>query len=196
MKLRIVVLGFVMLFALAGWAQPSEQHGDVSFGVGTMLATSPTSAEAVNGALTLNGGTYLSVAGNYLFYHHAGVGFDFTWRASDAVWQGIQPYRPIIYTFNGVYAPRLGKRAQLELLGGIGVLDTHFYTPYETCSYVSCTNYVSTTHFTGVFGAGVRLFARGGVFLRPEVREYVFSSNADYLSGHATRAGVSLGYAF
>jgi hypothetical protein len=196
MKRWIVVLGFVMLFALAGWAQPSEQHGDVSFGVGTMLAPTPSSAEALNGALTLNGGTFLSVAANYQFWHHAGVGFDFTWRASEAVWEGIQPYRPIIYTFNGIYAPRIGKRAQLELLAGIGVLDTHFYQTYETCSFVTCTNYTTSNDFTGDFGVGVRLFARGGVFIRPEVREYVFSSNADYLSGHATRAGVSLGYAF
>src|SRR5205809_1105609 len=60
-----------------------------------------------------------------------------------------QPLRPVFYDFNAVWAPRLGKRAAAELAAGIGGESSRFYTPFITCNFVSCTNFVSSNHFLG-----------------------------------------------
>ena len=195
------IISFLFLISLsvpacAQFSAPPQF--DVDFGVGTVMAPSSSGAGVGHSPQTLSGGTYLSFSGDYLFWHNVGIQGEVAWRASETLWGGYQPYRPIFYDFNAIYAPPLGKYAQLELLGGIGALSTRFYTQTYTCDYFTytCTNYVSSNHFMGDVGAGLRLYLGKGVFLRPEVREYFINNNVEFSSGHATRAGVTLGYSF
>src|SRR5882762_11291903 len=71
-----------------------------------------------------------------------------------------------------------------------------FYTNYYTCNYVSCTNYSTSTHFMGQFGAGLKLYARGGLFVRPELHYYLVNNNQEYTSSRVFRYGASIGYTF
>ena len=192
-------LAAIFLLSLPALAQygPPPQF-DVGFGVGTVMAPPSNNAGLGHTPQTLSGGTYLAFSGDYLFWHNLGVEGEVVWRASENLYGGYQPFRPIFYDVNAIYAPPLGKHAQLELLGGIGALSTRFYTQTYTCDYFTyqCTNYVSSNHFMGDVGAGLRLYLGKGVFVRPEVREYFINNNVEFSSGHATRAGVTLGYSF
>jgi hypothetical protein len=176
----------------------SQQQFDVGFGVGTLIAPSSSSASGNHSYQTMGGGAYLNFSGDYLFWHHLGVQGEVAWRASENLYGGYQPFRPILYDFNAIYAPPLGKHAQLELLGGMGGLSTRFYTQNYTCDYFTyqCTNYVSSNHFMGDVGAGISLYLTHALFVRPEVREYFIHNNVEFSSGRATRAGVTLGYSF
>ena len=179
-------------------AYPEGPQVDATFGVGTLLA--PTSSFNVNpvnhSPQSLTGGTYLSFSGDALFWRHLGAQGEVAWRASQGLYLGTQPYRPILYDFNVIYAPPLGRHAQLEMLAGIGGLSTRFYTPIFFCNFYGCTNYVSSNHFLGDVGFAVRFYLGRGVFIRPEFREYFINNNVEYGSPYATRLGGSIGYSF
>jgi hypothetical protein len=83
-----------------------------------------------------------------------------------------------------------------EIVGGIGAESLRFYQPYFNCNFVTCTNYVSSNHFLGDFGGGLKFYVHGGFFVRPEARLYFIHNNAEFSSGKAVRYGVSIGYTF
>jgi hypothetical protein len=189
------------MFFLLGTAAQAQQF-DMSFGAGTLVApgsnptplppSSPPSAQQ-----TLSGGTYLNLGLDFLFFHNFGVGFNASWRASQNLYQGFQPFRPFFYDVDAVYAPPLGKHAQLELSAGIGAESIRFYTPFLTCgTFTGCTDFVSSNHFLGQFGAGVRLYVTPRIFIRPEAHMYLVNNNFEFSSARATRVGVSIGYSF
>jgi hypothetical protein len=191
---KIVVLAPVLFLCVA---LAHAQQGDFAFGVGTLLAPSASSASSNFSNQSMGGGTFLAVSGDGLIKYHLGVGAEVAWRATQNTYGGFEPFRPILYDFNVVWAPQIQKHIGLELLGGIGASSTRFYTPYFACDvFVGCTNYSSSTHFMGDFGGGLKLYLHGGLFLRPEARVYLIHNNFEFNSGHAERVGVSLGYTF
>jgi len=203
LKRLIICLMFSCLISITpAYAQTYQQRSspqfDFSFGVGTLIAPSASSASGNHSPQSLTGGAYVGFSGDYLFWKHFGVQGEVAWRASENRYRGFQPYRPIFYDFNAIYAPPLGKHAQLEVLGGIGALSTRYYSPIYVCDPFTfiCTNYTSTNHFMGDVGAGLKLFLTRGLFIRPEVRVYFINDNVDFSSGHATRVGGSIGYSF
>jgi hypothetical protein len=109
---------------------------------------------------------------------------------------GYQPFRPIFWDFNGIWAPAVGSHFTPELLAGIGVETVRFYQPYFVCGGFGCTNYTSQSQFMGDFGGGFRFYATHSIFVRPEARLYLIHNNYLFSSGHATRYGVSIGYSF
>ena len=174
-----------------------SQQFDAGFGVGTVVAPSYSTNSPNHSPQSLSGGTYLALSGDVLFWHHLGVQGEVAWRASQGFYAGLQqPYRPILYDFNAIYAPPLGSHAQLELLGGLGGLTTHFYTPFSYCDFYGCHNYFSSSHFLGDVGVAIRFYLSHGVFLRPEFRQYFIDNNVEYSSPFASRVGVTLGYSF
>jgi len=193
--LRKLFLGTLVCVAL--WtAAASAQQLDAAFGAGTLSAPSASSASNSNSPVSLDGGTYLNFSGDYLFYKgHFGAGGEIAWRASQALYAGTYPYRPIFYDFNGIYAPKLSKSVTAELMAGIGGEDVRFYNPAGGCGF-GCTNFVSTNHFMGHLGGGLRLYVHGGFFVRPEAHLYLVHNNDEFSSGHSARYGVSIGYSF
>jgi hypothetical protein len=190
------VLCFFSLFLLQ--APAHAQQADVAFGINTLTAPPDTSASGDHFPQSLTGGFYPSFSGDVLFFHHLGVGGGVSWRASRSFFQGIgsQPFRPVFYDFNAVYAPPLGHRAALDLQAGIGAESIRFYQNFTVCSFTSCTNYVSSNHFLGHFGAGIRLYAFGNFFIEPQAHVYLVHNNLEFSAAHATRFGVSIGYTF
>src|ERR1041385_1461972 len=132
-----LVLGLVLVAAIAG----SAQDFDVAFGVGTLIATSASSASGNSKPVSLTGGAYPQAA----------IG-----------WESLRFYQPF---FNG-------------------------------SGFTGCSNFVSSNHFMGHFGGGLRYYFKGHFFVRPEAHVYLIRNNVEFSSPLATRVGVSLGYTF
>jgi hypothetical protein len=188
---KLIVIASVWV-ALLGAA--AGQNVDFAFGAGTVSAPSASSAGPNNLPESIAAGTYLNFSGDFLIRRHIGAQGEVAWRAGQAQYFGVQPYRPIFYDFNGIYAPPLGKHAGLELMAGIGAESLRFYTGTTVCTFTSCTNFVSTNHFMGHFGGGIKLYAHGRFFVRPEGHVYLVRNNQGFSSNHLTRFGVSIGY--
>ena len=191
--LRSAVLLTFACAALAAFSNSAQaQKVDLAFGVSTLSAPS---ANLTGPSLT--GGAYPGFSGDVLFWHHVGIGGEVYWRASQSdnyLGSGFN-YRPLFYDFNAVYSPKLASHTYLELVGGIGALSTRFYTG-TSCGPYNCTNYQSSNHFDGDFGAGIKFYPKGGFFVRPEARVYLINNNTDYSSWYVTRFGASIGYTF
>lgn len=178
------------LICLLGSPAHAQQF-DLSFGVSGL--TGPASTDTLQ---TIGGGAYPTFGLDFLFYHNLGVGFNASFRARQNLFEGFQPFRPYFYDVDAVWAPPLGKRAQAELSAGIGVESIHFYTPTFQCSFTGCTNFVSSNHFLGQFGAAMRFYVTSKIFIRPEAHIYVVRNNVEFSGSHANRFGVSIGYSF
>src|SRR6478672_1574014 len=183
----------VILFLIQGSLQ--AQQFDVALGVGTLTAPSASSASGNHQPVSLTGGAYPVFSANLLLTKQFGVSGELAWRGSRNLYAGFQPYRPLFYDFNGLYSPKLGKSAAAELSAGIGWESLRFYQGTFVCNgFTGCTDFVSSNHFMGHFGAGLRYYFRGHFFVRPEADLYLIRNNQEFSSPRATRFGVSLGY--
>jgi hypothetical protein len=193
---KIVLM--IVLFAVFAVAAPAfAQQVDLAFGISTLTAPSASTSNGLTFP-SERGGAYPVFSGDFLLHRRIGIEGEVAWRASQNLYGGFQPYRPVFYAFNGIWAPHLAKPITAELMAGIGGESLRFYTGNVSCSFVfgTCTNYVSSNHFMGDVGAGIRAYFWHGAFLRPEVRLYLVHNNAEFSSGTAARYGVSLGYSF
>lgn len=193
MKKLTLVVAFCALLALE-IVPAHAQEADVGIGFGTL--TVPSSSSSTNsGTQQMGGGLYPSVSANIIFKHRIGFGGEVAWRSSQNLYFGFQPFRPILFDFNGVWAPNLGKRTTLEAMGGIGAESVRFYTGTLSCSFVSCTDYVSSNHFLTHVGAGIRYRVWHNFFIRPEAHYYYVNNNNEFNSNQAARFNITLGYA-
>ena len=190
MRKLLAVAVFSLLFASAMQAQ----SGSVFFGASAVQGTAST--DTVLGIQQVGGGTFLQAGAEFLIRHHLGVEGEVSWRAHQNLYGGFQPFRPIFFDINGVYAPQLGKHVGADLMAGIGAESVRFYTGQYVCSFTSCTNYTSSNHFLGHIGGRLRLYVHNGFFVGPEAHLYMVHNNVEFTSGNAARYGVSLGYTF
>lgn len=191
-KLTWVAVSIV--FCLIG-ATAFAQQLDVGFGVST---TSSASGKLSNALFfpSDRGGTYPGFSADFLLHNRFGVEGELFWRASQNLYGGYEPYRPVFYSFNAIWAPRLTKNLTAEVLGGIGGEDIRFYGIPNYNPLSGFTNYTSSNHFMGDFGGGIRAYIWHSAFLRPEVRVYLINNNVEFSSNHVVRYGVTLGYSF
>ena len=194
MRKVLVVAAISFFFLLMNPAH--AQQIDIGFGLGGLNAPS-TGSSTVFSAPSQGGGVYPGINGDFLLRKNVGVQGEIFWRATQGVYNGYQPYRPLFWDFNGIWLPHLAKRVTGELVAGIGVESIRFYNNFYTCSYITgCTNYTSSNHFMGDFGGGIRFYPHGNFFIRPEARFYLIRNNVEFNSNHATRYGVTIGYTF
>lgn len=192
-KLSLMVIAIASLTCATN---ALAQGFDVAFGVGTV-----TSAKQFTNIVTgltypsLRGGTYPGFSADFLVHHRFGIEGELYWRATQGLY-GLQPFRPLFWNFNGIWLPHLGKHFTGELLAGIGAEDVRFYGLINYSPFSGYTNYVSSTHFTGDFGGGLRAYLWHSVFIRPEVRLYLINNNVEFSSDKIVRYGASLGYSF
>ena len=192
------------IFVVVGTAY--GQQGDVAFGVGTVAAPSASSASGNYYPQSVGGGAFPVFSGDVIFLKRQfGISGNVAWRASQGSYVTFQPvigtvgypYRPIFYDFNGIWVPPGAKRVAPQLEAGIGAESTRFYQNFISCSSFSgCTNYTSSNHFLGHFGAGLKLYIKGNFFVRPEAHLYLVHNNLEFSSGRAERFGASIGYTF
>ena len=69
--------------------------------------------------------------------HRIGIEGELSWRASQALYGGYQPYRPVFYSFNGIWAPKLTKNLTAEVVAGIGGFyrDTAYDSAHNTLEH-------------------------------------------------------------
>jgi hypothetical protein len=182
------------LAAFSNFAQ--AQKIDFAFGVSTIDAPGASAANGIDHQpVSLTGGAYPGFSADVLFFHNLGFGGEIFWKAGQGKYGGdpTLPFRPIFYDFDAVYSPKLASHAYLELVGGIGAQSTRFYC--STCiNPFTGTNYVSSNHFMGDFGAGLKLYPTHSIFIRPEARLYLVNNNLEFSSPRALRYGISIGY--
>ena len=188
--LVVLILPFLMHSAI------QAQEFDAAFGVGTLTSPSASNASGHHSPVSETGGAYPVFSADLLLKRRFGVSGELAWRSSRNLYAGFQPYRPLLYDVDGIYAPKLGKHAGAELMAGIGWESLRFYQPFLTCGAITCTNFVSSNHFMGHFGGGLRYYIHGQFFVRPEAHLYLIRNNVEFSSPMATRFGVSLGYTF
>ncbi len=184
------------IFALPNLAM--AQQGDAMLGFGTVVSPGAAQCNDITFTCPEKGGLYINLGADVIFHRRMGFGFDAAWKASQGAYGGAggQPFRPILFDFNGVYQPRLNKKVGADLMAGIGWQSTRFYgyQPTGNCVYFGAC-YQSSNHFLIDLGAGVRYYAWGHVFVRPEVRYYkIFNNSVDFTSGNVIRVGASIGY--
>jgi hypothetical protein len=193
---KVTFLAVASLVFLVG-ATAYGQQADFALGFSTIHSAPASSTSTLPfPPVSLTGGLYPSISGDILIKKNVGVGGEISWRGGQGNYDFSQPYRPIFWDFDGIFMPKLGPHAAAELSAGIGAESTRFYTNFINCSPLSCTNYSTNTHFMGQFGAGLKLYARGGLFVRPEVHLYLVNNNAEYTSSYVVRYGASIGYTF
>jgi hypothetical protein len=192
-KTTVAILALVSLFAISAYGQ----QFDAAFGASTITSSSAT----INNGLYFpsdTGGTYPGFTADLLLRHRVGIEGELYWRASQNLYGGTgsQPYRPLFYAFNAIWAPKLSKNFTAELLAGVGGEDVRFYGLVNCNNFFGCTSYASSNHFMGDVGAGLRAYIWHNVFVRPEVRVYFINNNVEFSSNTVVRYGGSLGYSF
>ena len=173
------------------------QQLDGAFGVFTV--TAPSNATLTSTSFTpqsIGGGAFPGFSADYLFKNHLGVQGEVAWRAKQNIYGGYQPFRPILYDFNAMYAPYFGKKVEAEVLAGFGGQSARFYNATYNCSFTGCTDYSSSNHLMGHIGGGIRLYVYNRFFVRPEAHVYFVRNNFEFNSSHEERVGVSIGYSF
>lgn len=192
-KLSLVVTaGVLLMLASAAVAQQM----DVAFGISTVQSPAYNNTNVSYPPVSLTGGIYPAISGDFLLRKHLGIMGEISWKASQGLYNQYQPYRPIFWDFGGVYVRNVAKRAAVEATAGIGAESTRFYTNYLNCGFTGCTPYSASNHFMGQFGGGVKLYVKGGLFVRPEARFYLVNNNVEYTSSRVLRYGASIGYTF
>ena len=196
--MRKVLVSSALLLTLLFSVSLHAQKFDAAIGFGTTTAPA-----ASNGFPSLSGGFYISFGGNVILKHHLGFGGEVAprWsRAPYGIANGssffVLPYRPIFYDFNAVYGGNFGKKVGGDIMAGIGGMNLRFYTGVVNCGAFSCTNYQGSNHFAGHFGADLRYYVWGHVFLRPEAHYYIIHDNFEFNHVNAARFAIGIGYSF
>lgn len=198
-RLLAVLFCFLSISLVASLS--AQQQIDAQFGISGMNAPSATTFDLNDlnhSPQSLSGGVYPSFAADFIIWRSFGFNGEVAWRATRANYQDdpTVPYRPIFYDFNAVYAKKTG-RVGFVGMGGIGAASFRFYQNFiVSCSGGTCTNYVSSNHFMGHVGGGIRLYLTNSVYLAPEAHVYFIHNNVEFTSGRATRYGLNIGYTF
>jgi len=196
MLLRKLLFLPALGLALAFTVSLHAQELDLGLGFGTV--TAPKASINSSGFLipSLSGGLYTSVSGTVRLKR---IGFNgqVAWRTRQAVYLGIQPYRPLFYDFNAVYGHTWHKKAGADVMAGIGAESLRFYTPYYTCSgFSGCSNYSSSNHFLFHVGGDFRYYIWHTVFIRPEAHYYIVHNNVEFNNVNPFRFAIAIGYSF
>src|SRR5207249_10583498 len=80
-----------------------------------------------------------------LSLHDALPIWEIAWKGSRGLYAGFQPYRPLFYDLNGVFAPRL-KNIGAEVQAGIGWESLRFYQPLDRKSTRLNSSHVSISY--------------------------------------------------
>jgi hypothetical protein len=192
---RTIAIAFALSFFVFFHNSANAQGLEAAVGFSTVTAPSASSASGDHSPVTLSGGLYPSFNANFFLKKNFGVGGEIAWRGAQGLYLGYQPYRPLLWDFNAVWAPHISETTAAELMAGVGAESVRFYG-FTNCGFSGCTNYISSNHFLGHFGAGLRYKFHGNFFVRPEAHVYLINNNQEFSSGVATRFGVSIGYSF
>lgn len=172
------------------------QQVDVAGGAGTLWSSGPNTASLAFPPPALKDGIYPSFGVQYLRENSTGINAEGSFRASEAIYNNYQPYRPVLYDVNAVYARTLTTKARGDFMAGIGGETLIFYSPGACGPNGGCRSFVNSTHFALHAGFDVRYYVWRKYFVRPEVHYYFIPNNYQFHSDSVFRLGVSVGRTF
>jgi hypothetical protein len=189
------ILLLAWVFAALATSAPAQQ---IDFAVGASTLWSPKQISASQAFLppAVSGGVYAGASLQYLTEKRVGLNIEGALRPKEALYNGYQYFRPVLYDVNGVYALRLAPKARGDIMAGVGAETLLFYKQ-TTCNYSGgCQTFVNDTHFLVHGGIGVRYYVWHEFFVRPEAHYYYIPNNFQFHSDHVVRLGVSIGHTF
>jgi hypothetical protein len=180
---------------LAGFAH--SQQIDLAVGTSGLLSSTYTTSSQAYLPPAEKGGMYPSVSASLMLKNRIGVSGEVAARSSQGFYNGYQAFRPVLYDFNAVFAPRINKKISVDLMAGVGGETIIFYNNHLACTFPGgCPTRLTGTHLLGHVSADVRYYFWRSFFVRPEVHYYLIHNNFQFASGNLGRIGVSLGYTF
>jgi hypothetical protein len=177
---------------------------------GQQLECSTTTAGCTTGVASpdigpkLNG-TFGVFGADFMWKPTLGFGGEYSWRLSQGAFapQEDVTYRPSFYDFNVIWHPiGKGSRVVPEIQGGIGGANIKFYETESGCvaSGIGCETlsqyFASSNHFQVHFSGGVRLYVKGGLYIRPQVDVHWVNNLVEFGSDWVPEYTVAVGYTF
>lgn len=173
------------------------QQTDVAVGAGILLSTKNITASEGYLPPPEKGGLYPSFSIVRILKNRYGYSGEFAYSYKQHLYNGYQEYRPILYDFNGIFAPHVAKRTDAEIMAGVGGQTVLFYNQYGSCSFSSgCATHLDNNQFLFHLGIGIRYTAWRHYFVRPEAHLYHIVNNSNFHSDNVLRVGASVGYTF
>lgn len=174
------------------------QH--IDFAVGGSSVWSPANKTALVGFIPppIKGGVYPSASLQYIGPSNFGINVEGAVRYHKTLYNDFQPYRPIFYEVNAVFAPQINKRFSADFMGGVGGETVLFYSQVNPCTALAngCRTFINTTHFLVHLGGDFRYYFLGNFFVRPEAHWDFIPNNSEFHSRNVFRFGASVGYTF
>jgi hypothetical protein len=157
---------------------------------------SPENKTAAEGFLppALKGGVFPGATFQYKWNEHEGFNVEGLYRYHDAVYDGFQKFRPMMFDANGVYSWKLPHKITLDAMAGIGIDSLIFYNQFYSCGNGSagCTTHLNATHFMVDAGFGLRRYFFRNFFVRAEAHYNFIPNNYEFHSDSLFR--ISVGY--
>ena len=189
-----------MLFFCAALAH--AQRLDAYFGMGTARDGSTNQVVDLLGTgdpmpTTALGGVFGTVGAGLMIKPSFGVGGEVSFRFAQGDYANTG-YRPIFFDFNGIWTPTLGtERVMPEFQGGLGGVNMRFYGGTQYYDYYTgrYTNFAgSINHFQLHAGAGLRIYIKERIFLRPTVDYHWVKGFNEFNSNSAIRISLAIGF--
>jgi len=190
-RFRSLIYACILIFSAASFAQ--AQQINIGFSGSTPFSSVPVSATEAYPPPSERGGTYPGANVEVLLTDRFGVNAEGAFRYHEALYNGFQRNRPIFYSFNGLYAPRINKRITADFTAGVGASTVMFYNKFGACNFESCPITVTGTHPLLHVGGGPRYYFWHKCFVRPEAN-YYFVFHNPYHSDSVVRVGATIGF--
>jgi hypothetical protein len=204
MNRKLLTLFFA--FGLSGAMQiASAQSANVYFGLGTATASSSNQqidpfGTGIPYTTPKMAGLFPDLGASLMVTQHVGLGADVSWRASKGAYTGFL-YRPIFYTFDGIYQPVNKKHFAPELRAGIGGMSLRYSYSQQSCNPLTgCStedqSVASGNHFQFHYGAAVRFNVTDHIFLRPAFDGHYVQNLFQFGSNWVPQYSLGIGYSF
>jgi hypothetical protein len=201
-KMFMVLLFMALVFGTVKTAK--AQGGEVYFNLGT--ATDKSNNQLIDTfgdgnlfATPKMTGFFGGFGGSFMFKPKIGFGAEYFARFSQSDYAGLN-YRPKFYDFNAVFKPVPNlKKVDPQFQAGIGGASLSFYLPPQCNAISGCSSsslIASSRHFQVHLGAGMNIYVKGGIFVRPQIDVHYVKNFFQFGSNWVPAYSVAIGYAF
>lgn len=194
----MIVLASVLLCCAA---LANAQGFNAYFGMGTARDGSTNQLVDLLGTgnplpTTALGGVFGTIGGGVMIKPNLGAGAEVSFRFAQGDYANTG-YRPIFFDFNGIWTPSLGSTKIVpEFQGGLGGVNMRFYggTQYYDYNTGRYTNFAgSFNHFQLHAEAGLRIYIKENIFLRPTFDYHWVHGFNEFTSDSVIRISFAVG---
>lgn len=169
----------------------------------TLACTSATTVCASTPALS---GFNMGFGANAILWKKFGIGGEANFQAAKQTYADLSTTDGILlksrvtfYDFNGIYQPVNSEKTVVQLLGGVGGVNTRFYSAAAAGSLIGNSAYAnypisSANHFQVHGGVGVQLYVSGNFFIRPQFDIHYVPNFIQFGRNLVTSETVWVGY--